>query len=155
MRWKPNVTVAAIVECEQKFLLVEENADNHVVFNQPAGHLEKDESLIDAVKREVLEETAWEFIPQAIVGVYIYPNQHSDITYLRLCFSGTCENHHPEQALDDGIIQAVWLNREEIKENEDKMRSPMVTQCIDDYLSGKKYPLDLINSYLADNEPAS
>ncbi len=150
MRWKPNVTVAAIVECEQKFLLVEENADNHVVFNQPAGHLEKDESLIDAVKREVLEETAWEFIPQAIVGFYMYPDQHSDITDLRLCFSGTCENHHPEQALDDGIIQAVWLNKEEIKENEDKMRSPMVTQCIDDYLSGKKYPLDLINSYLAD-----
>jgi len=107
------------------------------------------------VKREVLEETAWEFIPRAIVGFYMYPDQHSDITYLRLCFSGTCENHHPEQALDDGIIQAVWLNREEIKENEDKMRSPMVTQCIDDYLSGKKYPLDLINSYLADNEPAS
>ncbi len=150
MRWKPNVTVAAIVECEQKFLLVEENADNHVVFNQPAGHLEKDESLIGAVKREVLEETAWEFIPRAIVGFYMYPDQHSDITYLRLCFSGTCENHHPEQALNDGIIQAVWLNREEIKENEDKMRSPMVTQCIDDYLSGKKYPLDLINSYLAD-----
>ena len=150
MRWKPNVTVAAIVECDQKFLLVEENADNHIVFNQPAGHLEKDESLIDAVKREVLEETAWEFIPQAIVGFYMYPDQHSDITYLRFCFSGTCENHHPEQALDDGIIQAVWLNKEEIKENEDKMRSPMVTQCIDDYLSGKKYPLDLINSYLAD-----
>ena len=150
MRWKPNVTVAAIVECDQKFLLVEENADNHIVFNQPAGHLEKDESLIDAVKREVLEETAWEFIPRAIVGFYMYPDQHSDITYLRLCFSGTCENHHPEQALDDGIIQAVWLNKEEIKENEDKMRSPMVTQCIDDYLSGKKYPLDLINSYLAD-----
>ena len=155
MRWKPNVTVAAIVERDQKFLLVEENADNHIVFNQPAGHLEKDESLIGAVKREVLEETAWEFIPRAIVGFYMYPDQHSDITYLRLCFSGTCENHHPEQALDDGIIQAVWLNKEEIKENEDKMRSPMVTQCIDDYLSGKKYPLDLINSYLADNEPAS
>ena len=102
------------------------------------------------MKREVLEETAWEFIPQAIVGFYMYPDQHSDITYLRLCFSGTCENHHPEQALDDGIIQAVWLNKEEIKENEDKMRSPMVTQCIDDYLSGKKYPLDLIKSYLAD-----
>ena len=150
MRWKPNVTVAAIVERDQKFLLVEENADNHIVFNQPAGHLERGESLIEAVKREVLEETAWEFIPQAIVGFYMYPDQHSDITYLRLCFSGTCENHHPEQALDDGIIQAVWLNREEIKENEDKMRSPMVTQCIDDYLSGKKYPLDLINSYLAD-----
>ena len=155
MRWKPNVTVAAVVEREQKFLLVEENADNHIVFNQPAGHLEKNESLIDAVKREVLEETAWEFIPQAIVGVYMYPNQHSDITYLRICFSGTCENHHPEQALDEGIIQAVWLSKEEIRENNDKMRSQMVPQCINDYLSGKNYPLDLINSYLPDIESAS
>ena len=80
MCWKPNVTVAAIVERDQKFLLVEENADKLIVFNQPAGHLEKDETLIGAVKREVLEETAWEFIPQCIVGIYLYPNQHSNIT---------------------------------------------------------------------------
>ena len=155
MRWKPNVTVAAVVEREQKFLLVEENADNHIVFNQPAGHLEKDESLIEAVKREVLEETAWEFIPQAIVGIYMYPNQHSDITYLRICFSGTCENYHPERTLDEGIIQAVWLSKKEIRENNDKMRSQMVPQCINDYLSGKNYPLDLINSYIADKESTS
>jgi len=102
-----------------------------------------------------LEETAWEFIPKAIVGVYMYPNQHNDITYLRFCFSGTCDKHHPEQALDDGIIQTVWLSKEEIKKNNDKMRSPMVTQCIDDFLSGKNYPLDLINSYLADKESIS
>ncbi|RKZ49962.1 MAG: NUDIX hydrolase [Gammaproteobacteria bacterium] len=155
MRWKPNVTVAAIVERDQKFLLVEENADNHIVFNQPAGHLEQNETLIEAISREVLEETAWEFIPKAIVGVYMYPNQHSDITYLRFCFSGTCDKHHPEQALDDGIIQAVWLSKEEIKENKDKMRSPMVAQCINDYLTGKNYPLNLINSYLADKESIS
>ncbi len=152
MRWKPNVTVAAIVECDQKFLLVEENADNHIVFNQPAGHLEKDESLIDAVKREVLEETAWEFIPQSIVGMYMYPIQHSNITYLRLCFSGACEKYHPEQALDDGIIQAVWFSQEEIKQNLDRMRSPMVPQCINDYLSGKSYPLELLNHFLSDEE---
>ncbi len=155
MRWKPNVTVAAIVERGQKFLLVEENADNYVVFNQPAGHLEKDESLIDAVKREVLEETAWEFIPQSIVGIYMYPNQHSDITYLRLCFSGTCKNHHPEQALDEGIIQAVWLSKEEIEENNDKMRSQMVQQCINDYLSGESYPLELLNHFLPEETTAS
>jgi len=155
MRWKPNVTVAAIVERDHKFLLVEENADNHIVFNQPAGHLEQNETLIEAISREVLEETAWEFIPKAIVGVYMYPNQHSDITYLRFCFSGTCDKHHPEQALDDGIIQAVWLSKEEIKENKDKMRSPMVAQCINDYLTGKNYPLNLINSYLADKESIS
>lgn len=149
MRWKPNVTVAAIVECDQKFLFVEENVSNHIVFNQPAGHLEKDESFIDAVKREVLEETAWEFTPQSIVGIYMYPNQHNDTTYLRFCFSGTCNNHHSDQTLDDGIIQAVWLNREDIKKNKDKMRSPMVSQCINDYLSAKSYPLELLNHYVS------
>ena len=76
------------------------------------------------------EETAWEFIPQSIVGIYMYPNQHSDITYLRVCFSGACEKYHPEQALDDGIIQAAWFSQEEIKQNMDRMRSPMVQQCI-------------------------
>lgn len=152
MCWKPNVTVAAIVERDQKFLLVEENADDRIVFNQPAGHLEKDETLIEAVKREVLEETAWEFIPQSIVGIYMYPNQHSDITYLRLCFSGTCEKYHPEQALDDGIIQTVWFSQEEIIQNMDRMRSPMVPQCINDYLSGKSYPLELLNHFISDEE---
>lgn len=150
MRWKPNVTVAAIVERDQKFLLVEENTDNHLVFNQPAGHLEKTESLVDAVRREVLEETAWEFVPQSIVGIYLYPNQHSDITYLRVCFSGTCDNFHPEQVLDDGIIQTVWFSKEDIQQNINKMHSPMVSRCIDDYLAGKTFPLDLLNHYLPD-----
>ena len=145
MRWKPNVTVAAIIERDQKFLLVEENADDHIVFNQPAGHLEKNETLIDAVKREVLEETAWEFIPQFIVGIYLYPNQHSDISYLRVCFSGICNQYYPDQALDDGIIQTVWFSKEEIKQNWDKMRSPMVSECINDYLSGKSFSLELLN----------
>lgn len=150
MSWKPNVTVAAIIERDQKFLLVEENADNHVVFNQPAGHLEKDETLIEAVKREVREETAWEFIPQYIVGIYLSPKQHSDISYLRFCFSGRCDKYHPEQALDDGIIQTVWFNQKEIKQNMDRMRSPMVSQCINDYLSGKNYSLELLNRFLSD-----
>ena len=155
MRWKPNVTVAAIVEREQKFLLVEENVDDRIVFNQPAGHLEQNESLVDAVKREVLEETAWEFVPQSVVGIYLYPNQHSDITYLRVCFSGTCDNHHPEQVLDDGIIQAVWFNKEDIHQNINKMRSPMVSRCIDDYLAGKTFPLELLNHYLPDADAAT
>ena len=155
MRWKPNVTVAAIIERDQKFLLVEENADDHVVFNQPAGHLEKNETLIEAVKREVLEETAWEFIPQSIVGIYLYPNQHSEITYLRVCFSGTCDKFHSEQTLDTGIIQAAWFSEEEIKQNANKMRSPMVSQCLDDYLAGKFFPLDLLNHYLPDENTPS
>ncbi len=103
----------------------------------------------------MLEETAWEFIPQTIVGIYMYPNQHSDITYLRVCFSGTCENHHPEQALDTGIIQAVWLSEEEIKEKNGKMRSQMVSKCINDYPSGKSYALELLHHFLPEEITAS
>ena len=84
MRWKANVTVAAVIETDQKFLMIEENADGQTVINQPAGHLEKDETLLAAVKREVLEETAWEFEPEKVVGVYLYPSPNNDITYLRL-----------------------------------------------------------------------
>ena len=148
MQWKPNVTVAAIAEDNGRFLLVEEDADNLVVFNQPAGHLEKDETLIEAIKREVLEETAWEFEPQSLVGVYLYPNPHQDITYLRFCFAGKCTVHHETATLDEGILQTVWMTKKEIEENQVRMRSKMVLRCINDYLSGKKYPLDLINHFL-------
>ncbi len=148
MQWKPNVTVAAIAEKDNHFLVVEEDADGLIVFNQPAGHLEKDETLINAVKREVLEETAWDFEPESIVGIYLYPNPHSDIIYLRICFYGTCIKQYPEKKLDDGIIRAVWLSREELEKNKEMMRSPMVLNCIDDYLAGKKYSLDLLNHYL-------
>ena len=145
MQWKPNVTVAAIAEDAGRFLLVEEDADNHIVFNQPAGHLEKNETLVSAIKREVLEETAREFEPESLVGVYLYPNPHVDIIYLRFCFAGKCTRYHADRSLDDGIIRAVWLSKEEIEANRDRMRSPMVLNCINDYLSGKRYPLELIN----------
>lgn len=148
MQWKPNVTVAAIAEQDDRFLLVEENADGLIVFNQPAGHLEKDETLINAVKREVLEETAWEFKPEHIVGIYLYPNPHNEIVYLRVCFYGICTKHYPEKKLDDEIIRAVWLSRDELEKNREAMRSPMVLGCIDDYLAGKKFPLDLLNHFL-------
>lgn len=144
MQWKPNVTVAAIAENDGCFLLVEEEADNLVVFNQPAGHLEKGESLIDAVKREVLEETAWEFRPEYLVGVYQYPNPLVDITYLRFCFAGTCNRKH-DKPLDEGIIRAVWFTPEEIEARQERLRSPMVTRCLKDYLAGKRYPLDMLN----------
>lgn len=148
MQWKPNVTVAAIAERDGHFLIVEEDADAHIVFNQPAGHLEEGETLLDAVKREVMEETAWEFSPESIVGLYLYPNPHMDITYLRVCFSGTCTNHHPDRKLDEGILRAIWISKEEIESNKNKMRSTMVLRCINDYLSGKRYPLDILNHYL-------
>lgn len=146
MQWKPNTTVAAIAEKNGQFLLVEENINEQLVFNQPAGHLEHGESLIDAVKREVLEETAWEFEPEYLIGVYLYPNPHdANITYLRFCFFGHCHNEHKEQTLDDGILRAVWLSTEEIKKERKRMRSPLVEQCINDYLNGNSYPLDIIH----------
>ncbi|HKK16311.1 MAG TPA: NUDIX hydrolase [Gammaproteobacteria bacterium] len=147
MQWKPNVTVAAIAEDNGRYLLVEEDVDNLIVFNQPAGHLEKNETLLDAVKREVMEETAREFEPQSLVGVYLYPNPHRDIMYLRFCFAGRCIQHHADEPLDDGIIRAVWMTRDEIEAHHEKMRSPMVRRCIDDYLAGKHYPLEMLNHF--------
>lgn len=152
MQWKPNVTVAAIAENEGRFLLVEEDAGNGIVFNQPAGHLEKNETLIAAVKREVLEETAWVFEPRSLVGVYLYPNPHQDITYLRFCFAGKCLEHHADAPLDDGILRAVWLSRDEIESRRDRLRSPMVLNCINDYLAGKQYPLDLLNHFIKQDQ---
>ena len=148
MQWKPNVTVAAIIEDSGRFLLVEEDADNHIVFNQPAGHLEQNESLVSAVRREVLEETGWEFEPQSLVGVYLYPNPRIDIVYLRFCFAGKVGRHDSSRPLDQGIIRAVWMSKTEIEANRENMRSSMVLTCINDYLAGKHYPLELINYYL-------
>ena len=149
MQWKPNTTVAAIVEQDSRFLLVEESINGNLVFNQPAGHLEYGETLIEAVKREVLEETAWEFEPESLVGVYLYPNPHRpDITYLRFCFYGNCTKEHIGQALDDGIVRAAWLTSEEIEKEQKRLRSPLVSRCIKDYQSGKRYPLDLIHHSL-------
>lgn len=151
MQWKPNVTVAAIVENDGKYLLVEEYADNALVYNQPAGHLEKNETLIDAVKREVREETAWDFIPEAMTGLYMYPNPHQDITYLRVCFVGRCTDHDPDQPLDEGIIRAVWLSPEELEADPAKLRSDMVLRCIRDYQSGQIFPLDILHHQLLRN----
>jgi len=147
MQWKPHATVAAIIEREDRFLLVEEEADGRLVFNQPAGHLERDESLITAVCREVLEETAHRFEPCGLVGIYLYPHPDpaSDITYLRVCFHGVSRSHDARQPLDDGILRTVWLSRDELAGQPERLRSPMVLRCIDDYLAGRRYPLELLN----------
>jgi len=147
-QWKPNVTVAAIIQDDKRFLIVEEKSDDHIVFNQPAGHLEKNETILEAVKREVLEETAWDFKPEILIGIYLCPSTQTDITYLRFCFAGSCIKHYPDRSLDEGILRAVWMTKEELQANEQKMRSILVLQCIDDYLSGKRYSLDLLNHYL-------
>jgi len=151
MQWKPNVTVAAIARQGQRFLLVEENADGSAVFNQPAGHMEEHESLVEAVKREVLEETAWQFHPEFLTGIYLYPNPYNGITYLRFCFFGECNDYDENRKLDKEIIRTVWMTRDEIKSSETKLRSPLVLKSLDDYLSGNLYPLEILNNIFPDN----
>jgi ADP-ribose pyrophosphatase YjhB (NUDIX family) len=147
MQWKPNTTVAAIIERNDQFLLVEEDIEGKLVFNQPAGHLEKGETLIEAVKREVLEETTYEFTPESLTGIYLYPNPNNkNITYLRFCFFGAAKIKNNGRKLDDGIVQTVWMNKEEIKK-QGRIRSPMVLHCINDYLKGNSYPLSLLNYF--------
>src|SRR3990172_5481193 len=114
MIWKPNVVVAAIVERDGRFLLVEEEADGETVLNQPAGHLDEGESLIEAVVRETLEETAWHFQPQALLGVYRWQHPTKQTTYLRFAFIGQTLHHQPERKLDDGIVRALWMTPAEI-----------------------------------------
>ncbi len=144
MIWKPHATVAAIIEHDNKFLMVEELIEGETVFNQPAGHLEPDESIIDAAIREAREETAWQFVPEAVTGIYLWKHPDNGETYLRVALCGSCKNHDALQPLDEGIIQACWKTRHELLAEPEKLRSPMVINCIDDYLAGKRYPLDML-----------
>lgn len=144
MQWMPHATVAAIVEDRGKFLLVEETTERGNRFNQPAGHLEDNESLIEAVVRETLEETAYTFQPTSLLGIYHWKHEHSDSTYLRFAYIGNASNHQPQLALDNGIIRAVWMSVDEIRNNAMLMRSPQVLTCIEDYLSGQRYPLSVV-----------
>lgn len=144
MQWKPHATVAAIVEQDGKFLLVEEETDRGHRFNQPAGHLEDNESLLDAVIRETLEETAYRFEPTALLGIYHWKHEHNDTTYLRFAYIGHVSQHQPQQKLDDGIIRSVWMSVDEVRANSNLMRSPQVLICIEDYLNGRRYPLSVV-----------
>jgi 8-oxo-dGTP pyrophosphatase MutT (NUDIX family) len=147
MIWKPNVTVAAVIERDEKFLLVEEETSQGVRFNQPAGHLEADESLLAAVAREALEESAYSFTPQHLLGIYHWHAPESNTTYLRFAFTGTITGHDAARKLDTGILQALWLTPDEIRATQKRHRSPLVLRCIEDYLAGKRYPLDLLVHY--------
>lgn len=144
MIWKPHATVAAIIEQDGRFLMVEEESDGLVVFNQPAGHLDPDESLIEAVIRETREETAWRFHPEAITGIYRWKQPDTERTFLRVAFCGQVDDLTAEQLLDDGIIRAVWMTREQLLDHQQQLRSPLVLLCIDDYLANKRYPLELL-----------
>ena len=145
--WKPNVTVAALIEREGRFLLVEEETDGGLRFNQPAGHLDEGESLVTACARETLEETAWSFTPTALVGIYQWPRPQGDITYLRFAFSGELGAHEADRVLDAGILRAVWMTPDEIRAHSDRHRSPLVWQCVSDYLAGRRFPLELLRHY--------
>ena len=147
MIWKPNVTVAAVIERDGKFLLVEEETSQGLRFNQPAGHLEADESLIAGVTREVLEESAYHFTPEHLIGIYRWHAPANDTTYLRFAFCGTLTGHEPDRPLDTGILHALWLTPEEIRNNQSRHRSPLILRCVEDYLAGKRYPLDILVHY--------
>jgi len=144
MTWKPHVTVAAVIRRKNKFLMVEEKIDGHRVYNQPAGHLEPGETLLQAVIRETLEETAWLFEPQSLIGIYQWLNPHNNKSFMRFSFAGHCLEHDALRPLDTDIERAVWLSIEDIQEREQSLRSPMVLQCIHDYLKGNAYPLTVL-----------
>jgi ADP-ribose pyrophosphatase YjhB (NUDIX family) len=141
---RPRITVAAVVERGGRFLLVEEEDDGRILFNQPAGHLELHESLQDGCAREVLEESAWHFAPRALVGIYRWNKPASDIAYLRFAFCGELGGHEPGRKLDAGILRAVWMDADEIRATRGRHRSPLVLRCVEDYLAGRRYPLDLL-----------
>ena len=150
MVWNPHTTVAAIIERDQQFLMVEETINGQQVYNQPAGHLDPNESILDAVVRETREETAWLFKPEALVGIYLWKKEDSDNkkddadeTFLRFAYCGQCSDFQPDLELDVGIVSALWLTKTQLEEKAEKLRSPLVMRCIEDYLSGKRYPLDM------------
>lgn len=147
MIWKPNVVVAAIVERDGKFLLVEEEDDGQVVLNQPAGHLDEGETLIHAVIRETLEETAWHIEPTALLGVYRWLHPNKQTTYLRFAFIARALREEAGRTLDHGCLRALWLTPDEIRAERTRHRSPQVERCLDDYLAGTCYPLDLLKEY--------
>jgi 8-oxo-dGTP pyrophosphatase MutT (NUDIX family) len=144
MVWKPNVTVAAVVERDGKFLLVEEETESGLAFNQPAGHLEEGESLIAAVARETLEETAYLFKPTHLVGIYNWKHPDKDLTYLRFAFGGELRGYEAGRPLDAGIVGARWLTLDEVKATQARHRSPLILRCIEDLRAGRSYPLDLL-----------
>jgi phosphatase NudJ len=148
-RWKPSVTVAAIVERDGRYLLVQEQTPEGLRLNNPAGHLDRGESIQQAVVREVLEETACRFEPEALVGVYLSrfqrPATGEDVTYLRLAFCGKVGAPEPGRALDEGILCTLWLAPQEIRARHAEHRSPLLMRCIDDHLAGRRYPLELLS----------
>ena len=148
MEWKPHITVATVVEDNGRFLMVEELKRERAVLNQPAGHLDPDESLIDAAIRETLEETGYDVELTGVIGIYLYTAPSNGVTYQRICFAGKAVKHHPDYKLDTGIIGPLWLTRDELLAQRDRWRSELIIRCIDDYLAGQCHSLELIRPSL-------
>ncbi|MCD5973230.1 NUDIX hydrolase [Pseudomonas quasicaspiana] len=144
MNWQAHVTVATIVEDQGKFLFVEELKGGKAVLNQPAGHLDPNESLQRAAVRETLEETGWDVELTSVIGIYLYTAPSNGVTYQRICFAAKPLRHNPEYQLDDGIIGPLWLTRDELLAQQDRWRSELVLRCVDDYLNGEHFSLDLL-----------
>jgi 8-oxo-dGTP pyrophosphatase MutT (NUDIX family) len=148
MVWKPSVTVAAVIERDGRFLFVEERIDGRLVLNQPAGHLDPGESLVAACRREVMEETAHHFEPAGLIGVYRWRYAPKDVTFLRFCFFGA-PGTDEQRPLDKEIVRLHWLTPEELKKRGAEHRSPLVQKCVDDYLAGRRFPLELFPAEFA------
>lgn len=139
-----HLTVAAVIERDGRFLVVEEHTEAGLRINQPAGHLETDERVVDGAVREALEETGYRFVPDALIGIYRWPQPGNDRVYLRIALAGDAHGPLDDRPLDAGIVRALWLTRDELRVQADRLRSPLVLACIDDYLAGRRYPLTLL-----------
>jgi len=151
MPLQARITVAAVIEQDSRFLMVEERIDGSPTLNQPAGHLEDSETLLEAIVREVREETAWDFQPQGLIGIYRWRQQDSAKTFIRFCFTGQLLRHYPDEPLDPDINRTLWLSAEQITEDGKLHRSPLVGRCLGDYLKKTPYPIEI----LGDIQPIS
>lgn len=143
MTWTPHATVAVVVEKDSKFLLVKERSHGEIVFNQPAGHVEEGESILDAAIRETLEESGWEVELESVIGLYTYKAPANGVTYYRICFSAKAIQKVSDE-LDSDIISEHWLTYDEVTAIENQLRSPLVKRCIDDFRDNRRYPLSII-----------
>ena len=151
MTWKPHLTVAAVIQKDNRFLLVEEEVrDGSIVINQPAGHVELGETIVQAVVRETLEETGYDFLPEALVGAYHWYSKAIDYTCIRFTFTGRLIDHHPTSSLDKEIIRTLWYSKEQLSAESMRHRSPLVATCVEDYLNGRRYPLEFIHTIFSD-----
>ena len=144
MAWEPHVTVAAVIEKDGKYLIVEEKSEGRIVFNQPAGHVDGNETLAQATLREIREETGWDVTLESVLGIYVYTSPTNGVTYYRICFVAKPVAEIPGAELDTDIIRALWMSEDEIRAAKDKLRSPMVLKSLDDFKTKPRIPLDFI-----------